>query len=111
MAELYALTADDLKILKSVVNREKGRSQNTNTMQPAVITTAKNRRLGKTDASIDKDSTGTVSLYAGTDKGSETDTTNDIEAYNRFGDIEADKWVFVEFIHGGWEIYQGECGE
>ena len=109
MAELYALSADDLKVLKSVVAREKGRPQNINTAQPAVITTAKNRRLGKPDDDISKGSTGTVSLYAGTDKGSETDTTNDVEAYNRFGDIEADKWVFVEFINGGWEIYQGEC--
>lgn len=109
MDELIAFSASDLRVLKGVIAKVTGQPQNMNRAQPAVITTAKNRRLGKPDSNISKGSTGNVSLYAGTDKGNETDTTNGVEAYNRFGDIEADKWVFVEFIHGGWEIYQGEC--
>ena len=106
---MYFLSDEDKQVLQDIVAREKGRPKNQTGKQPSVITTAKNRRIGKTDAAIDKDGSGTVSVYKGTTKGSETDSGNDVEAYNRFGDIEAGKWVLVEFISGGWEIYQGEC--
>ena len=106
---MYFLTDEDRRLLQEVIAREKGRPKNRSEKQPTVITTAKNRKLGKTDAAIDKGESGTVSIYKGTTKGSETDSTNDVTAYNRFGNLGADKWVFVEFINGGWEVYQAEC--
>lgn len=68
------------------------------------------RWKGKTDAAINKGDTGTVNLYSG-DKGSETDISEAVEAYNTFANVGADKWVFVEFIDGGWELYVAECDD
>lgn len=63
----------------------------------------------KTDAAHDKGDSGTVSVYSG-EKGSETDTGRNIEdVYNTFGDIASGKWVFVEWIDGGFELYAAEC--
>ena len=72
-----------------------------------------NRRrmyLGKTDASHAKGASGTISIWAGTTKGSETDTGENLTGvYNRFADIAITKWVHVEWINGGWELSAGEC--
>ncbi len=73
---------------------------------------ANRRRLyvGKTDAAIDKGNSGTVSIWAGTTKGSESDTGDNITGvYNRFADIAITKWVHVEWVNGGWELSAAEC--
>ena len=45
--------------------------------------------------------------------GSETDTDQDIEAYNRFADVATGKWVYVipsNFAGGeGFELIAAEC--
>ena len=66
------------------------------------------RWKGKTDAEHAKGASGVVSIYSGT-KGSETDTNRNVTAYNTFGTIAISKWVFVEWIDGGWELYAAEC--
>ena len=66
--------------------------------------------IGKTDAAHNKGATGTISVYKGS-PGSYTltDTTQNITAYNRFGNIASGKWVAVKrFVHG-WEIISAEC--
>lgn len=66
--------------------------------------------LGKTDAAHAKGATGTISIYTGTTKGSETDSGRNIEGvYNRFADLAADKWVLLHWVAGGWELIAGEC--
>jgi len=86
--------------VRSLVNRSPGRYK-------------VNRRkiyLGKTDASHDQGAAGTISIYSGTTKGSETDTTTNITGvYNRFSDLDSGKWVHVEWLNGGWELSSGEC--
>lgn len=72
------------------------------------------RYLGKTVAAIDVDTSGDVRVYfcpAGGTKGSEvaSEPPLTINCYNRFSDILGDKWVFIEFIDGGWECYQARC--
>ena len=64
--------------------------------------------LGKTDASIAKGSSGTVSIYCG-QAGSETDTTWNVDAYNRFSTVSSDKWVGVTRVHGNWYLTAKEC--
>ena len=65
--------------------------------------------LGKADAAISKSASGTVSVYTGTTAGSETDTTNNITAYARWGDVASGKWVLCIWLLGHWEIIQAEC--
>lgn len=66
-------------------------------------------KLGKTDATIAKGASGTVSEYKGTTAGSESDTTVNHTCYNRFGDIGSGKWVLYIRLMGSWQIIQAEC--
>lgn len=79
-----------------------GVSEAAETRKPMII--------GKTDAAHNKGATGTISVYKGS-PGSYvlTDTTKNITAYNRFGNIASGRWVAVQrFVHG-WEIVSAEC--
>lgn len=64
--------------------------------------------LGKTDAAHNKGANGTVSIYAGT-PGSETDTTADVTAHNKFANIASGKWVWVAPFDSNWYITAAEC--
>jgi hypothetical protein len=65
-------------------------------------------RLGKTDADHDVDTSGTVSVWSGT-PGSETDTTDNITAYNRFADVVSGSWVWCQNNGDGWYITAARC--
>lgn len=66
--------------------------------------------LGKTDAALNKGSSGTISIWSGTTKGSETDTTvNTTSVYNRFGNIASGKFVLLCWVDNGWELVAGDC--
>jgi len=72
--------------------------------------------IGRTDGDLDKGSTGTVKIYGnpGDTQGSETVMqVNGVDAseevYNRFGDIEDDKWVLVIPVGEGYEVFAAEC--
>ena len=95
--------------LRDVV-RKVLREERTPLPGSAVTGTPQPRWLGKTAAAHDKDDTGTIDLYSGTTKGAETTTGVSIAGvYNRFADLLSGKWVFIEFIDGGWELYAAEC--
>lgn len=64
--------------------------------------------LGKTDSTHAKSASGTVSLWSGT-AGSESDSTFNVTAYNKFADIGTGKWVWVEFNGKAWYITAAEC--
>jgi hypothetical protein len=66
-------------------------------------------QIGKTDAAHNKGANGTISIYSGTDPSSLTDTTDNVTAYNRFGNIASGKWVFVWTLPWGFEITAAEC--
>jgi hypothetical protein len=65
-------------------------------------------RLGKANAAIAINATGAVSLWSGT-PGSESDTTVDFDAYNKFGAIDSGAWVWCEHNGYGWYITQAVC--
>ena len=65
--------------------------------------------VGKTDAAHNKGANGTISIYSGTDPASLTDTTENVTAYNRFGNIASGKWVFVWTMPWGFEVTAAEC--
>lgn len=75
----------------------------------AEIQTDTTLKLGKTDADHDVDTSGTVSVWSGT-PGSETDTTDNITAYNRFADVASDSWVWCANNGDGWYIVAARCG-
>lgn len=65
--------------------------------------------IGKTDASLTKGNSGTISIWDGTTQSSFSDTGDDITAYNRFADISSSKWVAVKETVRGYEIIMAEC--
>jgi hypothetical protein len=67
--------------------------------------------IGKTAAAHAKGSTGTINLYRGTTKGSETYTSGDdlTNVYNRFATLLTGKWVLCVRVQGGWELVAAEC--
>lgn len=67
------------------------------------------RVLVKTTVAHNKGQTQPCEIYRGTTKGSETATGEEIDCYNRYADLESDKWARAEFVDGGWELYCGEC--
>ena len=67
--------------------------------------------LGKTDETIGKGNSGTVSVYAGTTLGNEVDTGINITAYNRYKDLPANLWCRARYVEGGWELFVAECSQ
>jgi hypothetical protein len=67
-------------------------------------------RLGKANAdiAIDTGAANNVSLWSGT-PGSESDTTIDFTAWNKFGAIDSGAWVWCEHNGYGWYITQAVC--
>lgn len=64
--------------------------------------------IGKTDASHAKSASGTISIWDGT-QGSETDTGQNVTAYNYFAAIGSGKWVAVVETVRGYIIIAAEC--
>lgn len=83
-----------------------------NTISPItfVIHQPQQTVVGKTDAAHNKATTGTVSVYWSSSGGSLTDTNQDLTAYNRYGNVGANKFVTLNWNGWGWEIIAAECG-
>lgn len=67
-------------------------------------------KLGKTNAALGRNASGTINIYGGTTAGSETDTTQDITAYNRGPDLPTDTWVIIENNGAGWYVAWAASG-
>ena len=65
--------------------------------------------VGKTSATHAKGELGDIAIYSGTDPDDLQATGETVEAYNRFGTIQANKWVFVVTMPWGLEITAAEC--
>lgn len=66
------------------------------------------RLLGKTDSNVAKGGNGIVSVYSGTPL-SETDTTVNVTAYNKFATVSSGKWVIVDWVNTAWHMIAAEC--
>lgn len=64
--------------------------------------------IGKTDAAHAKGASGTVSIWNGT-PGSETDTGDNVDAYNRFANVAISKWVALANNGFGFYLIAAEC--
>lgn len=65
-------------------------------------------RLGKTDSSHEAGASGVVSVWEGT-PGSESDSGDNVTAYNHFADLETTKWTVTGRIDGNDYNIAGEC--
>ena len=66
--------------------------------------------VGKTDATHNKGASGTISIFGGT-LGSETDTTINLTAWNRFANVASSKWVRWAWNDdsAGFDLAAAEC--
>lgn len=67
-----------------------------------------NEVLGKTAAPHNEDASGTVRLWMGT-ANSETDSSMDITAYNKFANLGSGVWVWCSWTNGAWYLTAGDC--
>lgn len=65
-------------------------------------------RLAKTDATLNKGATGTVSIYTGTAL-SESDTGVNATGVNKFANLGSGKWIVIARIDGDEYAVAGEC--
>lgn len=63
---------------------------------------------GKSDSAITKGNAGTISVWDGTST-TLSDTTMNVTAYARLGDIESGKWVYLLPTSHGFEVIAAEC--
>jgi|GEM_PF-3914052 len=65
--------------------------------------------LGKTTSAWTKGSAQTVTVWAG-ELGSEQQTSDQVRAWNKFADIEANKWVMLARVSANsWYVIAAEC--
>lgn len=95
--------------ITQTVLRSEAALRNRTPRRPNSRPIVQRKLIGKTDAAITKGNSGTISVYQGTTKGSETDSGVNVTAYNRFADLASGVWVHVEWINGGWELTAAEC--
>jgi len=108
------LGPEALRQLDDLVREQAVRLRNQILTQLASGQTVQTRWIGQAAADISKGNVGTINLYSGKgqyDKGAEVSLERSLECYARMGDIGNGDWVFVEWIDGGWEVYQAECNE
>ncbi len=67
--------------------------------------------LGRTDEVITKGLSGAVSIYWGDDGATVADTGENVTAYLRYGNVEINKFVTLNWNGWSWEIIAAECGE
>ena len=108
MAKSYTLGEKSVKALAKLFRDEANRSRTTPQPRGVVRTSPGGRLLVKTDAAHAKSASGTCSIYTGT-PGSESDTGENITAYNKFADLASGKWAWAANNGSGWYLIAGEC--
>jgi len=96
--------------IAKVVQKVEGRAQSGTSTRGAFGSVQFDYMLcGKTLATSVKNSEADIMLYAGSTSAGLTATGQQIKAYNRFGTIQANRWVFVWTLPWGLEISAAEC--
>lgn len=98
-----------LAALKDLIAKDRQRTRTyPQTRRGNAVVPIATPMLCKTDSSHAKGASGTVSIYSGT-PGSETDTTENVTAFNKFANLGSGKWCWVESNGFGWYLVAGEC--
>lgn len=79
-------------------------------VQSAVEMPSRHVRLGKTTTTWTKGTSATISLYETGTAGNETQSGSLSPAWNKFADVQSDKWVMVSRgPFGAWYLIAAEC--
>ena len=108
---VYALSEDDRRLLQALKDLLKSKPWEQHQRDTRYTTPARVLVLGKTNGAIaknDSPSANNVSIWVG-EPGSETDSGDDITAFNKFAALVSGKWVVCAMILGGWYIIAAEC--
>ena len=68
----------------------------------------RNHVLAKTTGEWTKGTSQALNIYAGP-QGSEVETSDQVQAWNRFADIADDKWVMLARVGAAWYVISAEC--
>jgi hypothetical protein len=110
MAEPVYNEAARRRIDATVIDRENGAfGGRLSGVIPRAVMWLLQVKLGKTDSSVTKGNTGTVSEYVGGTSGSESDTGDNYTVYFRYADVASGKWVLFLRLMGNWEAIAAEC--
>ena len=106
----YTFSGDAVERIRQTVRAVEGQQELPQTSRANSIALQFDyAQIGKTDASLAKGTSGTISVYSGASSSSLTDTGENITAYNRFGAIAANRFVFVWTLPWGFEVTAAEC--
>jgi hypothetical protein len=106
----YTFSGDAVERIRQTVRTVEGQQEMPQTSRANSIAMQFDYALiGKTDAALAKGTSGTISVYSGASSSSLTDTGDNITAYNRFGAIAANRFVFVWTLPWGFEVTAAEC--
>jgi hypothetical protein len=67
------------------------------------------RLIGKTNATHNKNASGTINLYQGAAGSEALISSLTVSAFNKFANVASGKWVVVEWINGQWYLTSAEC--
>ena len=103
-------TRESAQRIARVVQRVEGRPD-TNTARRGSFGSVQFDYIqcGKTIATSAKGAATQIAIYSGDSWSTLTATGEQIEAWNRFGTIQANRWVFVWTMPWGFEISAAEC--
>lgn len=103
----YSFDADSFnRIGKAVLAVERGGAEHPWNNGTAPV--GMEMLIGKADSAITKGNGGTISVWSGTSD-TLSDTTMNVTAYARLGDIESGKWVYLLPTSHGFEVIAAEC--
>ena len=103
-------TKESAQRIARVVQRVEGRPTTQQTLRGSYGSVQYDYiQCGKTLATSVKNQMANVMLYTGSASNSLESTGQQIDAWNRFGTIQAGRWVFVWTMPWGYEISSAEC--
>jgi hypothetical protein len=103
-------TRDSASRISRVVRQIEGQQPSTRTHRNTAQTPQWDYiQCGKTVATSAKGAATQIAIYSGDSWSTLTATGEQIEAWNRFGTIQANRWVFVWTMPWGFEISAAEC--
>ena len=103
-------TRESAQRIARVVQRVEGRPTTQQTLRGSYGSVQFDYiQCGKTIATSAKGAATQIAIYSGDSWSTLTATGEQIEAWNRFGTIQANRWVFVWTMPWGFEISAAEC--
>src|SRR3990167_1529302 len=105
---LFGLTRADRNALSGVVAKHNQQLPPTG-QSGGGVSVPTGLILGKADAAISQNNSGTISIWLGATSATVTDSTKNMTAYARMGDVASGAWVYLVRMPCGWEVFMTPC--